>query len=118
MSGGTSETDSGAGPADPGSGSSSTATGRASSLKNPGAAPRSGRNASTSTVTGGRGDECDGHGTTPRGAAASIVPSARRTASSTVRSTCHRSRNRTSAFAGWTLTSTASAATTKSSKGG
>ena len=43
-------------------------------------------------------------------------PSARRTAASTVCSTCHRSRKRTSALAGCTLTSTMSAATTMSRK--
>ena len=48
---------------------------------------------------------------TPSAALASKVPSARRTASSTARSTTQRSRKRTSAFAGCTLTSTASAGT-------
>ena len=49
------------------------------------------------------------HGpSTPSGAAAATDPRARRTASSTPRSTMCRSRKRTSSFAGWTLTSTAS----------
>ena len=72
---------------------------------------RSARSSSTSTSAPRRATRAPRRpaSATPSAAPASNVPSARRTASSTARSTCQRSRKRTSAFAGCTLTSTLSA---------